>query len=205
VRDARHSIVYRNEREFCGWPFICGFWTTADGHLLVAFQRKPSAYADPSDVHHDEVAKVGPKIVLARSRDRGANWDTGARGEKLAELFDLGSNPETLFAASPPDYSLLPRVDFTDANVLVASGATPDYFRPHSRAWIRVSSDGGHTWRPPIEAPRAGWPSLSGHASAIVRPDGASLVFMTAVTDDGWKRSSTRASTAARAGPSCRR
>src|SRR6187399_1076819 len=83
VRDARHSIVYRNEREFCGWPFICGFWTTADGHLLVAFQRKPSAYADPSDVHHDEVAKVGLKIVLARSRDRGANWDTGARGEKL--------------------------------------------------------------------------------------------------------------------------
>jgi len=188
VRDARHGIVYRNDREFCGWPFICGFWVTADGDIVVAFQRKPSAYADPSDVHHDEVAKVGPKIVVARSRDRGATWDTGERGEKLAELFDLGSDPETLFAASPPDYSLQPRVDFTDANVLVASGATPDYFRPHSRAWIRVSADGGHTWRPPIEAPRAGWPSLSGHASAIVRPDGVSLLFMTAVTDDGWKR-----------------
>jgi len=188
VRDARHSIVYRNEREFCGWPFICGFWTTADGHLLVAFQRKPSAYADPSDVHHDEVAKVGPKIVLARSRDRGANWDTGARGEKLAELFDLGADPQATFAAAPASYADEPRLDFNDANVLVASGATPDYFRPHSRAWIRVSTDGGHTWRPPIEAPKAGWPSLSGHASAIVRPDGVSLVFMTAVTDDGWKR-----------------
>ena len=63
VRDAAHSIVYRNDREFCGWPFICGFWTTAAGHHLVAFQKKPCAYAAPGDVHHDEVAKVGPKIV----------------------------------------------------------------------------------------------------------------------------------------------
>ena len=182
VRDARHSVVYRNEREFCGWPFICGFWTPANGDLLVAFQRKPSAYADPADVHHDEVAKVGPKIVTMRSRDRGASWEGGA------ELFDLGADPQALFAAGPADYAHEPRLDFTDANVLVASGATPDYFRPHSRAWIRVSTDGGATWRPPIEAPRAGWPSLSGHASAIVRQDGTSLVFMTAVTDDGWKR-----------------
>jgi hypothetical protein len=133
-------------------------------------------------------AKVGPKIVVARSRDRGASWETGARGEKLAELFDLGADPQATFAAAPASYADEPRLDFNDANVLVASGATPDYFRPHSRAWIRVSTDGGHTWRPPIEAPKAGWPSLSGHASAIVRPDGVSLVFMTAVTDDGWKR-----------------
>jgi len=68
-------------------------------------------------------------------------------------------------------------------------GATPDYFRPHSQAWIRVSGDGGRTWRPPILPPKAGFPSLSGHASAVVRPDGISLVFMTAVSADGWKRS----------------
>ena len=78
VRDAEHSVVYRNDREFCGWPFICGFWTTAEGHHLVAFQKKPSAYADPSDVHHDEVAKVGPKIVSLRSTDQGRSWDAGA-------------------------------------------------------------------------------------------------------------------------------
>ena len=29
-------------------------------------------YTDPADVHHDEVAKVGPKIVIARSRDNAA-------------------------------------------------------------------------------------------------------------------------------------
>ena len=192
VRDALHSIVYRNEREFCGWPFICGFWTNARGDLLVAFQRKPCAYTDPGDVHHDEVAKVGPQIVIARSRNRGATWEMGNRSGDLRSgvdvLFDLSADPQTLFADTPPDYSREARVDFTDANVLVASGATPDYFRPHSRAWIRVSVDGGSAWRAPILAPRVGWPSLSGHASAIVRPDGVSLVFMTAVSDDGWKR-----------------
>ena len=72
--------------------------------------------------------------------------------------------------------------------MLVASGATPDYFRPHSRAWIRVSTDGGRSWRGPILAPNVGLPSLSGHASALVRPDGISLIFMTAVSADGWKR-----------------
>lgn len=188
VRDARHGIVYRNEREFCGWPFICGFWTNARDEMLVAFQRKPSAYADPGDVHHDEVAKVGPKIVIARSSDGGASWNTGDQGSELDLLFDLSADPQTSFAGLPADYSREPRVDFSDANVLVASGATPDYFRPHSQAWIRLSTDGGDTWRAPILAPRTGWPSLSGHASAMVRADGVSLVFMTAVSDDGWKR-----------------
>ena len=66
VRDAQHGIVYRNDREFCGWPFICGFWTTGNGDHLVAFQKKPCAYTAPGDVHHDEVAKVGPQIVAMR-------------------------------------------------------------------------------------------------------------------------------------------
>ena len=85
---AEHGIVYRHEREFCAWPFICGFWTTAEGHHLVAFQKKPANYTDPGDVHHDEVAKVGPKIVTLRSRDNGASWDGGTMGV----LFDLGAD-----------------------------------------------------------------------------------------------------------------
>lgn len=184
VRDAEHGIVYRNDREFCGWPFICGFWTTAEGDHLVAFQKKPCAYTAPGDVHHDEVAKVGPKIVAVRSRDNGASWDSATPNL----LFDLGADQEQLFADAVQDYAREPRLDFTDRNVLVASGATPDYFRPHSQAWIRVSADGGVNWRRPILAPKVGLPSLSGHASAVVRPDGVSLIFMTAVSEDGWKR-----------------
>lgn len=184
ARDADHGIVYRNDREFCGWPFICGFWTNRAGHHLVAFQRKPSTYADPSEVHHDEVAKVGPRIVVLRSRDHGITWD----GDSATELYRLGSRHEDHYPDAPCDYSSEPALDFRDPDVLVASGATPDYFRPESRAWMRVSTDGGDTWRPPILLPQVGLPSLSGHASMVVRADGKSLAFLTAVTDDGWKR-----------------
>ena len=185
VRDAEHSIVYRNDREFCGWPFICGFWTTSQGHRIVAFQRKDCAYTVPGDVNHDEVAKVGPKIVALRSQDNGRHWDHAG----LQVLFDLAADPKAIAAVGPPDYSREPRPDFTNPDVLVASGSTPDYFRPHSRSWIRVSVDGGRSWRPPILASNVGFPSLSGHASAVVRPDGVSLVFMTVVSADGWRRS----------------
>ena len=138
ARDAAHGIVYRNDQEFCGWPFISGFWTNADGHHLVAFKKKPSAYQSAEDVHHDEVAKVGPQMVTLRSRDNGRTWDRAS----LQLLYDLAAPQEEIFAGRPQDYSAEPRPDFLDRNVLVASGATPDYFRPHSRAWIRLSTDG---------------------------------------------------------------
>jgi len=182
--DSVHGIVYRDETAFCGWPFICGFWTTGAGDYLVAFQKKPANYSDPADINHDEVARVGPKIITVRSRDKGRTWD----GDGVQVLYDLGADQEKLFAGLPPDYSNEAPVDFTDPDVLVASGATPDYFRPHSRAWIRVSTDGGHNWRHPILAPNVGLPSVSGHASPLVRPDGVSLLFVTVVSDDGWKR-----------------
>ena len=133
-------------------------------------------------MHHDEVAKVGPQMVTMRSRDNGRSW-----GE-LQLLYDLGAPQDEMFAGRAQDYAAEPRPNFLDPNVLVASGATPDYFRPHSRAWIRLSTDGGASWRKPILAPNAGLPSLSGHASSLTRPDGINLVFMTAVSQDGWKR-----------------
>jgi hypothetical protein len=120
-------------------------------------------------------------MVTLRTRDNGASW-----GEPQL-LYDLGAAQDELFAGGQ-DYSAEPRPNFLDPNVLVASGATPDYFRPHSRAWIRLSTDAGASWRRPILAPNAGLPSLSGHASALTRPDGVNLVFMTAVSQDGWKR-----------------
>ena len=184
VSTAEHGVVYRNDAEFCGWPFICGFWTAANGDYLVAFQKKPANYGDPADINHDHVARVGPKIVTIRSSDLGRNWDPA--GMQL--LFDLGADQDALFAGGLPTYEAEPPLDFTDPDVLVASGSTPDYFRPHSRAWIRVSTDGGHNWRRPILAPNVGLPSVSGHASPLVRPDGVSLLFMTVVSEEGWKR-----------------
>lgn len=184
VTEAEHGIVYRNEKAFAGWPFICGFWTVGESDYLVAFQRRDADYSDASAINHDNIALDGPKIMTIRSRDRGQSWDEGS----LQVLFDLGADRDTQFADAPEDYSDEAPIDFADPQVLVASGSTPDYFRPHSRAWIRVSVDGGHSWRYPILAPNVGLPSVSGHASPLVRPDGVHLLFMTVVTEEGWRR-----------------
>ena len=184
LRDAAHGIVHRDEGAFCGWPFVCGFWETAAGDYLVAFQRRETDYGDPAELNHDGIAEVGPKFMAIRSTDRGRNWDVG--GMQL--LHDLGADQAAVFEGLPADYSAGPPVDFADPDVLVASGATPDWFRPHSRAWIRLSTDAGQSWRHPILAPNVGLQSVSGHASPLVRPDGVCLLFLTAVSDDGWKR-----------------
>jgi hypothetical protein len=178
-----HDIVHRDEAAFCGWPFLGGFWTNAAGHHLVAFQKKPADYADPAEVNHDEVAKVGPRIVTLRSTDNGASWSPAPE-----TLFDLSADQDALFRDGPKDYAHLPPLDFTDPDTLIASGATPDYFRPESRGWIRASTDGGLTWRPPILMKMSGLPSVSGNGSPLVRPDGVALQFVTVVTEDGWHR-----------------
>ena len=121
-------------------------------------------------------------LFRSRSHDKGLSW-----GEQ-SDLFDMGADQGALFAAGPRDYSGEPKLDFTDRNVLVASGSTPDFFCADGQAWIRVSVDGGYTWRPPIFAPKFGLPILSGHGSTLVRPDGVSLIFLTAVSADGVKR-----------------
>ena len=100
LSDAEHGIVYRNDAEFCGWPFICGFWTAANGDYLVAFQKKPADYSDPSDINHDHVAKVGPKIVTIRSTDRGWSWDKAS----MQVLFDLGTDQDALFVDKPDTF-----------------------------------------------------------------------------------------------------
>jgi len=78
----------------------------------------------------------------------GRSWDAGS----IRVLFDLGADQEALFASGPADYAGHGPFDFADPDTLVANGATPDYFRPESRAWIRVSTDGGDSWLPPILA-----------------------------------------------------
>jgi hypothetical protein len=178
----QHSIVYRKEDEFCCWPFLCGMWETADRDLLVAFMRNDCSYGSPRDISHDNPERVRTKFTLLRSTDRGRRWDTA----NAAVLFDLGQS-ET-YRDAPQRYDERTGFDFTDKNVLVASGAFPDYFQPQSRPWIRVSTDGGRNWKAPIVPPMVGLPSLSGHGSPLVRPDGVCLVFMTMVSADGWTR-----------------
>ncbi len=184
IAGIEHGIIYKDPKAFCGWPFVNGFWETGAGDYLVAFQKKPADYTDPRAINHDEVALFGPQIMTIRSTDRGATWDPGT----LQLLFDLSADQDALFAQHPADYAGEGPFDFTDPDLLVATGGTPDYFRPHSRAWVRVSRDAGRSWLHPILAEQHGLPSVTGGASPLVRPDGVHLLFMTVVTDEGWKR-----------------
>lgn len=180
-----HGIVYRNDREFCGWPFIHGFWRNGSGDLLLGFKRSPANYDAPEDIHHDRIAvKPGSQVVAIRSRDKAQSWDAAG----LVTLWDFAAGEAMFPGDGAADYAAHGPIDFSAPDTLVACGATPGFGLPESRAWVRVSKDGGDSWLPPIRLPLTGLASLSGNASAMVRQDGRSLLFLTHVSADGWTR-----------------
>jgi BNR repeat-like domain len=183
-RNAQHSVVYRNEKEFCGWVFLGGLWVTTDKSLVVAFTRNFVNYGDANDIHHDNLSVSRGSIVSLRSTDNGKSWGANT----IQEVFNLTQTADQIAANGPQNYASEGPVDFTDKNVLVASGAVPAHFVVTAKAWISISTDGGRSWRRPILMPMTGLHSLSGQASTIVREDGMSLVALTAVTPDGWTR-----------------
>jgi hypothetical protein len=118
-----------------------------------------------------------------RSSDRGTSWDEST----LEEIMDLSTDPVLAQEQWLEDLAQSP-VDFTNPETLVMSGGLPGLFTPRSRAWLRLSSDAGRTWRPPVILPMAGLGSLCGHGNACVRPDGMALIGMTTVNAEGWDR-----------------
>lgn len=181
---AQHGVVYRNDREFCGWPFLGGLWRTGDGAIVVAFTRHKTSYDNADAINHNNFSMPKGEVITLRSTDDGKTWDPSA----ARVLFDRTQQVSDILANGPQDYSQEGPVDFTDPNVLVASNAAPTAFMPESRATVRVSTDGGLSWRRPIILPMAGLGSLSGNASATVRADGMSLIAMIYVTPDSWTR-----------------
>lgn len=184
ARDAEHSIVYRNAKEFCSWVFLGGLWRTADGSLVIAFKRADVDYGDAKDIHHDNLAVLRGRLVSLRSTDNGNSWDVGT----LQDVSDLTLTAEQIEAKGPSNYDAEGPVDFLSKDVLIVSGSTPASFTPKSKPYIKMSADGGRSWRRPIILPMSGLGSLSGQGSTMVRSDGMSLIALTSVTPDGWTR-----------------
>jgi hypothetical protein len=181
-RNAEHSIVYRNDNEFCGWPFYCGLWKVKDGSLLMGFKRIPASYSASAEIHHDRLTVQQGHLNLIRSTDNGKSWDANS----LLEVFDLKTMPEQL-----PDISTWddePPVDFSSPDTLVMAGAVPVLLYPESRAWLRISTDGGRKWRSPVAMPLGGLKTLTGHGSSMyaTRKDGLHLLGLSTTSDDGW-------------------
>lgn len=184
AKGAEHGIVYRNEREFAGWPFLGGLWITGNGDVLACFKRDGSAYRHPDDVHHNVLSVSRGQITTVRSRDGGQSWDSvGA-----STIFDMATTAAEIEAGGPADYSADPPVDFLSADTLVTAGSIPAHFVPDARAWLTLSTDGGLSWRRPILLPTFGLPSISAQGAAVARIDGVSLLALTMVTPDGWTR-----------------
>lgn len=183
--DVEHSVVYRNDREFCAWPFVGGLWETRDGSLVVLFTRYHVNYGQGESIHHDNLsARQNGAVVSLRSNDLGRSWDTST----WQELFDIPKLKQGIGVEDPQNYEAEGPVDFRDKDVLVATGTMPNMFNPAASSLVRISTDGGRCWRRPIKLPSTGLHSLSGQGSTIVRSDGVSLIAPCAVMADGWTR-----------------
>jgi hypothetical protein len=182
VRNAEHGVVYRDDREFCGWPFYCGLWKLPDGDLLAGFKKIPNAYTSADEISHTKLTVGRGHLVTIRSRNGGRSWDKSDQ----QQVFDLATAPDDILSAGGEDYADEAPVDFTDGNVIAMAGAVPALLKPNSRAWLRLSADGGRSWRHPILLPLYGLTSLTGHGPPAVRSDGVSLIGLSTTSTDGW-------------------
>ncbi|MCW3835609.1 sialidase family protein [Sphingomonas canadensis] len=179
---AEHGIVYRNEGEFCGWPFYCGLWQTADGGFAAGFKRIPCDYGAYGDVDHNKLTRNMGKIWVIRSAD-GRSWDP----ESFVEIIDMNVQDEKdLPGGGAADWSGLPPLDFDSRDTLIMSGGLPRLFAPGGQAWMRASTDGGRTWRPAAILPRYELPALSGFGSSMysTRADGIHLLGLNTMMPD---------------------
>lgn len=178
AKDIEHAVVYRNEAEFCAWPYTMGFWESSNGHLLQNFTISKADYRDAASISHDAIGTGGSRLVSVRSTDRGRTWDA-PRPYDFERSGEHDGTPESLAELGP--------IDYTSQDVFVWSSSAA-FGTPASRPYVRVSKDAGRSWSRAYRLPLDGLPSVSANASQMVRPDGRSLLFLTMISKDGWSR-----------------
>jgi hypothetical protein len=168
-----HCVVYRNDGQFCAWPFNGGFWQFADGELVASFMRAPCSYATPESVGHAAIDQEACEQVLIRSFDGGKTWPV----ETVQPVFRRAELDARVAAVSwipgRPTETRDPRAD--GFCVVAGYGIPPEKLR--DRIYVLVSTDRGHTWEKMARVPPSGFASLYGRPSTIVRPDGMLLLF----------------------------
>ncbi len=153
AKHADHAVVYRNDGEFCSWPFTMGFFDTGNS-LIVNFQRARANYGDVASLNHNVVSRGGATLVSARSFDRGVTWNKEPLQEHTGNtLATHDGTGESILDLGPLD---LPNKDTLIWTQSSAFG-TPD-----GRPYVRVSKDAGRNWSPLIPA-AAGWSAFRMH------------------------------------------
>lgn len=180
VKNATHRVVYRDDGAFSSHPFLGGLWRVANGDIVVAFMRADCTYVSGGDVNHDKITISRRQMFTIRSSDEGRTWDA----ETIAPVFET---PEPVLQ-EPEPAEAEPPLDMDSPDTIVASGASPALLVTDARSWMRISPDGGRSWRRPFKLPMGHFASLSGHGSFVRRPDGMWLVALSAASHDGWRR-----------------
>jgi len=168
-----HLVVYRNDNEFCSWPFNAGMWKISDNEILVGFMNHACDYSNPKQLTHRRVEFFG-HISAVRSLDGGKTWggiETIADNLQVNEHLNFGQ------------IAVNTSHDFSQSNVLLSCWTTPNSGAVDCKAWIKLSKDGGRSWGEAVLLPDFGLPRIQGRPSYLVRPDGTILLFLTARPD----------------------
>ncbi|HEV7277173.1 MAG TPA: sialidase family protein [Devosiaceae bacterium] len=179
---AEHSVVFRRDDAFCGWPFYVGLWRTGNGDLVTGFKLIESSYGGEGEISHERLTYRQGDLYLVRSCDNGKSWN----GDTLTHVHRLDLTAEDILALGDRDYRSEGPLDLASPDTLIMSGAVPAFLKQDSQAWLRASTDGGHSWRRHILLPMGGFPALSGSGSSMVRSDGMNLVGLAMTTEGGW-------------------
>lgn len=167
-----HRIVYRNENEYCAWPYNAGMWKISDQELLVGFMNiECDQYSYPELIRHRRVESYGT-ISAVRSTDGGHSWCERTIIADNAKLAD------TLKYGKPEAYKEW--ADFRSPLTLLSCWSTPNSGEDVNQAWIKRSVDGGRSWGPAVLLDNYGIPRTQGRPSYLARPDGVLLLFLTA-------------------------
>jgi hypothetical protein len=179
AKAADHGVIYRNDGEFCSWPYTMGFFETT-GSLIVNFQRAKANYGDVASLNNNVVARGGATLVSARSFDRGQTWNK----EPLQE-----HTGNTLAAHDGTGESIreLGPLDLANKDTLIWTQSS-NFGTPDGRPYVRISKDAGRNWSRSYRLPLDGLHSACTNSSQMVRSDGRSLLMLTMVTADGWSR-----------------
>ncbi|WP_428410400.1 sialidase family protein [Hyphococcus sp.] len=172
---AEHGVVYRDENEYCGWPFYCGLWKTGNGDIVASFKRVRNNYEGADDVDHGQIAQKPAHLVTIRSKNDGRNWDPAS----VQAVFDMSwKGPKDFPGGKAADWSGLPPLDFSSRDTLLMGGGVPSLFGRDAKSWLRASTDGGKSWRDPIILPQYELPSLTNFGSPMyaAREDGVHLL-----------------------------
>lgn len=179
--DAVHRIVLRDENAFTSHPFLGGLWQVANGDIVAAFMQAGCSYASGEGISHDIITMGKRRMVSIRSTDGGKTWNPAS----LTPIFETPEPADFALPVDPDDRPLNPE---PDADILMVSGAAPALLIADARPWMRISVNGGRSWRKPLRLPMFNLASVSGHGSVARRADGLWLCAMTAASADAWRR-----------------